>query len=149
MGKCAVAFSRGLHILPDWKRAVSDWGWPLMAEILCKVTVDLWKDGIPELRWIHVTRRTRDAVYYEIPSKTGDGFGMKQKRFPMSRLRRVRSDKPGVAEVFWIQDDRDPIRDGEDFKLEMIRTLRFLQGDLQVAANRMNELEDGLYARGE
>jgi hypothetical protein len=117
--------------------------------------VDVWKGTPPEVSWVVVTRRTKSAVVYETVKlrenpKSRDIEAVREERlFSRRRLERVESARrgeitPGRAVIHWVQSDKEPIMNGEMYRLALFNCLEQINADFRRAAVQINELEETL-----
>ena len=121
-----------------------------MAEILCRMRVNVWASDRPEVSWIGVTRRTRTRVIYTVRKAVGGRVVEREQGIPRSWLERVNPDfkhrQPGVCEIYWCQADTEPITGGVGYNMALISVLDRIDRDMQDAAIRVRDMQEALYA---
>ena len=124
-----------------------------MSEILCRLRVDVWRRERPEVSWVFVSRRTKTSVKYDVRHSVRGEIKTVEHSFPRRWLEKVnpewkKPDQPGVCEICWCQDDREPIHGGVGYNMAMIAVLDRIDDDMQRAAVRIREMKEALYAGG-
>lgn len=124
-----------------------------MAEILCRMRVDIWKSDRPEVSWMFVSRRTKTRVLYEVRRAVKSRIVVEERGIPRRWLERVDADPhrrptPGVCEIWWCQDDREPIHGGVHYTMALLTILERIDADMQRAAIQANHLREELYRDG-
>ena len=127
-----------------------------MSEILVRMKVDVWRTEKPEISWVEVREIRGKHILYETlhvfrDEKTGKNDTQKvEHSFHRARLERVdpmgkRGEfTPGRAVIHWLQDDREPIQDGDKYKMALFNVLEIINADMRAAAVRINAMEEKL-----
>ena len=127
-----------------------------MSEILVRMKVDVWRTEKPEISWVEVREIRGNHVRYETlhvfrDEKAGKNDTQKVEHiFHRARLERVEpmgkrgEITPGRAVIHWLQDDREPIQDGDKYKMALFNVLEIINADMRAAAVRINAMEEKL-----
>ncbi|MBR1689383.1 MAG: hypothetical protein IJ713_01255 [Oscillibacter sp.] len=124
-----------------------------MSEILVHLHIDVWKSEKPEVSWVRVTRRTNQSIKYEVRTAKKGGLRVEERSLSRRWIGRVNPDwrhpNPcGVVDMYWCQDDREPIHGGMVYNMAMIDAMARIDADMQAAAIRVREMKEALYEGG-
>lgn len=116
-----------------------------MAEILVRIHVDIWNSPRPEAYWAKIDHQSKGTIYFEALKKVNGKAVKVLKPMKRSWLGHARSDRPGVADLCYTQDDRDPIQKSVPYNMAVIEIMDLIQAEMLRASSNVREIMEGVY----